>query len=436
MKTDAASFFQDPAAYPPGAFNPNAYNLITYRRPKQENAILYFPDRPASGLNSLEELIQATGGSFLKGSDNERAFEKYAQEAARVDIKQAGARRGTVIPFLESVYPSAAIFNSGTGAWSSAQVSAALATVDRASVFRTLEGIPGQELAGIVIESPNALALAAHKMSAITDKVILASSLSPSCMAVQEAEISELLETPAHIYQAATAAAPGRRLVMMPFTGLNAGEREILCDGIIAGGKIVFCELSEKRRVDREPPYMDRRITTMTRIDRKVAAGVRDVAAQVLARLGVNNAVFHAEYSLTKSGALLTDLMTRPGGGFIPEMVAAKYGVDLRAAHVYASFGMESDLARLASNTMDNGAGIAIASCYARQEGECDRGAANGLVDALERDKRVIAFNVETVSSNVGIGLPDARACLALKSDAPDQALRELDQLVGEYGLD
>ncbi|CAN0005383.1 unnamed protein product, partial [Chrysoparadoxa australica] len=118
-------------------------------------------------------------------------------------------------------------------------------------------------------------------------------------------------------------------------------EREILCDGIIVGGEIAFSAFSEKHRIDDEPPYMDRRIATVSDLDDEAMNTMRDVIGKVLARLGVRSAVFHAEFALTKSGAILTDLMTRPGGGFIPEMISAKHGVDLRAAHVYSAFSME-----------------------------------------------------------------------------------------------
>jgi hypothetical protein len=423
-------------SYPPSAFNPNAFNLISYRRPKQENTILYFPERPQSGMSTLEELIKDAGVNFIGEISSERMRSPGARDAARVGNTSADAPRGTVVPFLESVYPSAAVFNSGTGAWSSSQVSAALATVDRGAVFKALADIPGQEQAGVLVESPKALALAATSMAATSERAILASSLSPSCMAVREADVKEILDAPVEIFEAAASAASGRRLLLRPFTGLNAGEREILCDGIMVGGELAFCAFSEKHRIDREPPYMDRRIATLSDLDEALAAALRGVVEQVLARLGVRNAVFHSEHALGKSGPVLTDLMTRPGGGFIPDMVAAQHGVDLRAAHVYAAFAMEEDLIRIARSAKDHGGAVAIAACYAKEQGRIRPGAADGLVDRFEHDERVLVFNVETTASNATVGLPDIRACLAVRGDSPEAAVRDLDALVDEFGLD
>jgi hypothetical protein len=155
-----------------------------------------------------------------------------------------------------------------------------------------------------------------------------------------------------------------------------------------------------------------------------------------LARLGVRNAVFHSEHALGKSGPVLTDLMTRPGGGFIPDMVAAQHGVDLRAAHVYAAFAMEEDLIRIARSAKDHGGAVAIAACYAKEQGRIRPGAADGLVDRFEHDERVLVFNVETTASNATVGLPDIRACLAVRGDSPEAAVRDLDALVDEFGLD
>lgn len=423
-------------SYLPSAFNPNAFNLISYRRPKQENTILYFPDRPQSGLSTLEELLKDAGVDFLGEVAVEKMRSSGAQDSARVSNKSPDTPRGTVVPFLESVYPSAAMFNSSTGAWSAAQVSSALATIDRGEIFKILSEIPGQENAGMLVESPKALSLAARTLAERSEKAVLAASLAPSCMAVKEASLQEISDMSVEVFEAAASAATGRRLVIRPLTGLHAGEREILCDGIIVGGEIAFSAFSEKHRIDDEPPYMDRRIATVSDLDDEAMNTMRDVIGKVLARLGVRSAVFHAEFALTKSGAILTDLMTRPGGGFIPEMISAKHGVDLRAAHVYSAFSMEEDLKRIAGSANETEGAVAIAACYAKSAGRVRPGTADGLVDFLERHESVVAFNVETTASNATVGLPDMRACLALKGGDPQGTVKKLDAIVEEFGLE
>jgi biotin carboxylase len=54
-------------------------------------------------------------------------------------------------------------------------------------------------------------------------------------------------------------------------------------------------------------------------------------AGACLAAMGVDNSVFHLEFFVTEDGELVfSECGARPGGGFIAQAVAAKYGVDLR----------------------------------------------------------------------------------------------------------
>ncbi|MCP9823848.1 hypothetical protein [Synechococcus sp. EJ6-Ellesmere] len=422
-------------AYQPDSFNPIAFSLLTYRRPGTENTLLLFPSPPDVGLNTLEELVAATGASEPRESEIGRAFSLLAAQSARVFINDTEASRGIAVPFVEAAYPSAAIFNSGTGGWTSAKVQAALATVDRSNVFRALEDIPGQEAAGIVVESPNALASAARVVEGVTERAVLASSISPACMAITEAKVSEILESPSEVFEAAAVTTPNRQFVLRPYSGLNAGQREILIDGIFADGRVLFASFSEKRRVDPDPPYMDRRITTLADMHNVPVSLFTDVIVRVFDRIGVRNTVFHAEFAMTTAGPLMTDLLARPGGGFIPEMVRARFGVDLRAAHVYAAFEMVSELRRIAGLGLDSGLHVAIAACYIDEGNRTKYAAGAALTERLSRSEDVIAYNIETVATNVAIGLPDVRACLAVRGETPDSALAELDSIATEFGF-
>ncbi|MGR9463073.1 hypothetical protein [Rhizobium leguminosarum] len=429
------NLLSSPVSYQPDAFNPNAYNLLSYRRPGTENLILYFPSRPAGGHDTLEELVGATSAIKLTTSQNSGEFKQLADRSARVRFDNPDTPRGIVVPFVESVFPSAAVFNAGTGGWTSAQVQLAMATVDRANVFRALAEIPGQEAAGIVVESPNALAAAARAVGGVSDRTVVASSLAPGCMAVSEVSVSQILENQAEVFEAAAATAPGRRVVLLPFTGLNVGQQEVLVDGIFANGKMAFTAFSEKRRVDPEPPYFDRRITTLGNLERKTAGQLTKVIGNVFNYLGLTNAVFHAEFAMTGNGPLMTDLMARPGGGFIPEMIRERYSVDLRAAHVYSAFSMAEELERIAASAEKGRTHVAIGLCYIEESRQADAKAGAALADALASDSRVINYNVETIATNASVGLPDVRASIAVRGTTADQALETLDAFAAEYGL-
>ncbi|NER94269.1 MAG: hypothetical protein F6J86_10580 [Symploca sp. SIO1B1] len=452
----ATAFSNVPNAYDPMAFNSDAFNLITYSRPERENAILYFPERPESGQSTLEDLISQSKALPLYNLSTPEDL-AIAASKAKVSNGSIEDERGTVVPFLEAVYPVATMFNTATGAWTSAQAISAMATVDLTNVFRALESIPGQQVAGVVVESPNSLIDAMNLVSTVSSSAILASSIAPTCMEMRLVDLDDSLArfsnprfarrwrrpreagvqpSPLEIYEAAVANSPDHRLILLPFVGLKAKQQEFCCDGIFVNGAIVFSAFSEKRRVDSFSPYRDRRITTSSCISENIRNEVTEVVVQVLDDLRVKQAVFHSEHCLTDQGLLLSDLMTRPGGGFIPDMIKAKFGVDLRAAHVYANFCMGDDLNRIAKEAIDTGEGAAIGSCYEERAGESPPSSISGLVDRLVNDKAVIAYNVVGEFSNSVVGLPDFRASLAVVGADDDTALNYLDEIAGAYGLD
>ena len=138
---------------------------------------------------------------------------------------------------------------------------------------------------------------------------------------------------------------------------------------------------------------------------------------------------------MSETGPLMTDLLSRPGGGFIPEMIRARFGVDLRAAHVYAAFDMVDELRRIAAGALEPCVHVAIAACYIDEARKTDASVGAALTERLSQRKDVIAYNVETVATNVAVGLPDVRASLAVSGATPDIALATLDGIASEFGL-
>jgi hypothetical protein len=333
------------------------------------------------------------------------------------------------VAFLDNNMPMAAMFNLATGAWTSAQAQAVIASTDRVSAFRVLESIPGQDAAAVVVESAGGLHLALKKVSALSKTSLVHSDVVCRSMRVVDLGAKQVSST--EIFDAAVATAQNKELVVTPFIGLKASQQEVCCDAIVVDGNLAFAAFSEKRRVDPTPPYWDRRIATL---DKSLPAEkqIEAVLQQLLVRLGIKHAVIHSEHALTNQGPLFTEFTARPGGGFIPEMVHARYGVDLRAAHVYASFSMRDDLARLAAQAKDEGGGVAIAALYGDNR---DRSLGD-LQQDLSTQQDVVAYSVVNEISNSVVGATALRAALCVRGSDADAALRRLEEIAGKHGLD
>lgn len=423
-----------PEAYNPDAYNPNAYNMVVYSRPQNHSELMFFPRKPASGLSTLEDVVGSGGGHEMAGSLEPGARKLAANFTAKAMTAESGSEPGAVVAFLESCYAMAAMFNTATGAWTSAQAQAAVAAADRTNVFRALEGLPGQVEVPVVVESAKALGDALGRVAASAQQALVQSSVAPMCADMRLVDTARSPASPVDIYEAATKTSPDHLLIVAPFLGQKALGQEVCCDGILAGGEVVFAAFSEKARVSPEPPYEDLRIVTSDDLGDDVRAAALAVAAQLAAKLGVRNCVFHAEYFITENGPQLSDFMTRPGGGFIPEMVKAKWGVDLRAAHVYASFGMMDDLVRIAKEAASTSQQVAIGSLYSTPRAAGVQLGGDARAE-LAGNKSVVAYSVVSEFSNSAVGSNDARGALCVTGADSGGAVDALDQIAAQFGL-
>ncbi|MFJ5929526.1 hypothetical protein ACQKOH_17240 [Sphingomonas sp. NPDC092331] len=423
-----------PEAYNPDAYNPNAYNMIVYSRPQNHSELMFFPRRPQAGLSTLEDIASSSGGQEIQGAGELGGQQFGAAFTAKAMTAESRSEPGAVVAFLEGCYPMAVMFNTATGAWTSAQAQAAIAAADRTNVFRALEGLPGQTEVPVVVESAKALGDAIGKVASSAGRALVQSSVAPMCADMRLVDVSRSPAVPVDIYEAATKTSPDHLLIVAPFLGQKDSKPEICCDGILANGELVFSAFSEKARVASEPPYEDLRIVTSDDLDPGVREAARDVAAQLAAKLGVRNCVFHAEFWVTGNGPQLSDFMTRPGGGLIPEMVKAKWGVDLRAAHVYASFAMADELARIAREAKTAPEQVAIGSLYSAP-GKTAMMLGNDERATLAEDKRVIAYSVVSEFSNSAVGSNDSRGALCVRGGDSAGAVAALDDIAARFGL-
>ncbi|QHT57565.1 ATP-grasp domain-containing protein [Cellulomonas sp. H30R-01] len=73
-------------------------------------------------------------------------------------------------------------------------------------------------------------------------------------------------------------------------------------------------------------------------------AAARDLAARAVAALALTRSVFHLElFVRPDGGAVFSECGARPGGGFIPHTVAARWGTDLREVAVRLASGRPVD---------------------------------------------------------------------------------------------
>jgi biotin carboxylase len=114
-------------------------------------------------------------------------------------------------------------------------------------------------------------------------------------------------------------------------------ESSVEC--VVTGGTVVPLAVSDK--VKCAPPYaFDLELVYPARFDPEVVRQLLDMNARVVAAVGIDNALTHAEFIMTKGGARLLEIAARGcGAGIATDLIPAMTGVDPIALRVRQALG-------------------------------------------------------------------------------------------------
>lgn len=115
------------------------------------------------------------------------------------------------------------------------------------------------------------------------------------------------------------------------------------------------------------PPYfVELAHCEPSRLDKEIQEQIREVAAQAVRAVGIENAPAHVEIKVTKEGPKIVELAARLGGDFITsKLVPLSTGIDMVGASVVLATGEKPDL----TPTRKQGAAIHFIHAEEEQEG-------------------------------------------------------------------
>lgn len=123
------------------------------------------------------------------------------------------------------------------------------------------------------------------------------------------------------------------------------GGAEHHVDGWVRNGAVEFSSVARYRENVLSVTDGALLRSSLLAVDHPLQARARVLAQRAVAALGLADGTFHLEFFATADGDLVfSECGARPGGGFITQTIAARYGVDLRAVAVESAGGLQANL--------------------------------------------------------------------------------------------
>lgn len=217
------------------------------------------------------------------------------------------------------------------------------------------------------------------------------------------------------------------------------GVAELCADGLILDGEVRTIVVSDKARQDGRRKFQDRLIVSppSSTAVRALTTAIESCAHRVLQALSCETTVFHIEFRLSEAGEPVPiDVALRPGGGFIPELVRHRTGLDLRLAHANLWLGRIKAVQALAGETFTPRRAAAIGVAYNAPAARPTLHDLARILSAANSEPALLAHHAVAELSTNTHATPDIGMSLAFAAETPDEAIALFDRFAVTHRLE
>jgi cysteine synthase A len=118
---------------------------------------------------------------------------------------------------------------------------------------------------------------------------------------------------------------------------------EVCVDAVVAGGEIVFANITDNPELMTGPSFGGYEYVTPTNLPPDAAGEVYALSRRVIEGFGLADAITHTEIRVTSAGPALIEVHARTCGQRMPMIVQRACGVDLLGAAVDVAMGVRPD---------------------------------------------------------------------------------------------
>ena len=211
---------------------------------------------------------------------------------------------------------------------------------------------------------------------------------------------------------------------------------EVSAEVLVETGACVSTVLHEKGSATAAPPFLDRVMTSPPTHPAILDARrqLDDALASLVAAMGLDRGVLHAELRLDAGIWYTLDVGVRPGGGLVAHSVHAQTGHDPHLLQLCACLGLPFPGVAAGAQRF---AATAIACCYATDTTRhgLSLSALDTFTDLLQADPDVIGWHVSAASSRDTLFPSDVAVSLGVGAPSPARAREHLAALTAAHGF-
>lgn len=182
------------------------------------------------------------------------------------------------------------------------------------------------------------------------------------------------------------------------------------------------------------PPYfVELAHCEPSRLDTQTQAQIREIAAQAVRAIGIDNAPAHVEIKVTEDGPKIVELAARLGGDFITsKLVPLSTGIDMVGASVLLATGEKPDLAP----TRKRGAAIHFIHAREEQRGVLKKITVPEALYSAEGVEEITLYKKPGEAVQGTHSSNDRLGHVITVGDTPEEAMERGERILAQIGVE
>lgn len=182
------------------------------------------------------------------------------------------------------------------------------------------------------------------------------------------------------------------------------------------------------------PPYfVELAHCEPSRLDTEIQETIREVAAQAVRAVGIENAPAHVEIKVTEAGPKIVELAARLGGDFITsKLVPLSTGIDMVGASVVLATGEKPDL----TPTRKQGAAIHFIHAAEEQEGVLEKITVPEALYKAEGVEEIALYKKSGEAVQGTRSSNDRLGHVITVGETPEEAMERGERILAQIGVE